>query len=405
MKNVLTTAATVLSVMMASAQTNGVKELTPTRIETLSFSTTEEANFNKWHELIQKEDRTKEENEFVKKGFDKYDETMYSYWETPPGSAACSWYCAGGPSKVLASSALKDQGGITYSGKNAHDFSYNKAWVEGVEGYGIGEYLLYKFPTNSPRVTKIIIANGYVKSMKTWKENSRVKKLLMYYNDKPYAILKLEDSCSEQYFVLGDTLGVIDYNLPMYNNDDKGMSLKFEILEVYKGDKYDDTAISELYFSGVDVHCLVAGTVIRMADGSGKNIESIRNGDAVLTYMPENGKFEASTVKNVVSARHSNLVTYSFESGNSITCTMDHPFMLSDKSWVSYSPEKTKVYSGFDSVRKVEISDKFMTTGNYEVLSGITVIDDEETTYTITLLDKGNTFVANGVVVGVESLK
>jgi hypothetical protein len=25
-------------------------------------------------------------------------------------------------------------------------------------------------------------------------------------------------------------------------------------LEVYKGDKYDDTAITEIYFDGIDVH-------------------------------------------------------------------------------------------------------------------------------------------------------
>jgi len=30
--------------------------------------------------------------------------------------------------------------------------------------------------------------------------------------------------------------------------------MKFEILEVFKGDKYDDTAISEIYFDGIDVH-------------------------------------------------------------------------------------------------------------------------------------------------------
>jgi len=30
--------------------------------------------------------------------------------------------------------------------------------------------------------------------------------------------------------------------------------LKFEILEVYKGSKYNDTAITEIYFDGIDVH-------------------------------------------------------------------------------------------------------------------------------------------------------
>lgn len=30
--------------------------------------------------------------------------------------------------------------------------------------------------------------------------------------------------------------------------------MKFKILDVYKGDKYDGTAITEIYFDGIDVH-------------------------------------------------------------------------------------------------------------------------------------------------------
>lgn len=30
--------------------------------------------------------------------------------------------------------------------------------------------------------------------------------------------------------------------------------LRFEIMEVYKGEKYDNTVITELYFDGIDVH-------------------------------------------------------------------------------------------------------------------------------------------------------
>ncbi|WP_449508538.1 hypothetical protein [Dawidia soli] len=30
--------------------------------------------------------------------------------------------------------------------------------------------------------------------------------------------------------------------------------MKFEILEVYEGAKYDDTVISEIFFDGIDVH-------------------------------------------------------------------------------------------------------------------------------------------------------
>lgn len=33
-----------------------------------------------------------------------------------------------------------------------------------------------------------------------------------------------------------------------------GWTLQFEIVAVYPGAKYEDTAITEIYFDGIDVH-------------------------------------------------------------------------------------------------------------------------------------------------------
>jgi hypothetical protein len=85
-----------------------------------------------------------------------------------------------------------------------------------------------------------------VKSEKAWKNNSRVKKLRMYYNDQPYAVFHLQDSRTLQIFDVG-TLGYHDDTKPDW-------TLKFEILEVYPGSGCDDTVISELYSDGIDVH-------------------------------------------------------------------------------------------------------------------------------------------------------
>ena len=70
---------------------------------------------------------------------------------------------------------------------------------------------------------------------------------VMYYNDEPYAILNLKDTRDCQIFDVG-TLGYEDKsNAPAW-------TIKFEIMEVYPGDKYQDTAITEIYFDGIDVH-------------------------------------------------------------------------------------------------------------------------------------------------------
>ena len=158
-------------------------------------------------------------------------------------SGNCSWYCGGQIDSVTASSALADR----YAAEKAHDFSIVTAWVEGEEGNGVGEYLRYSFPGTCPRITTVLIHNGYVKNWEVWYDNARVKRLLMYYNDEPYAILNLQDTMSLQSFDVG-VLGYED------KDSAPAWSIKFEILEVYPGKKYEDTAITEIYFDGIDVH-------------------------------------------------------------------------------------------------------------------------------------------------------
>lgn len=159
-------------------------------------------------------------------------------------SANCSWYCGGQIDSVTASSAL----GEKYAADNAHDFSIVTAWVEGVEGNGEGEYVKYSFPGTCPRITTVLIHNGYVKNWDVWRDNGRVKKLLMYYNDKPYVVLNLNNTMHLQRFEVG-ILGHEERS-----EASPAWSIKFEILEVYPGKKYEDTAITEIYFDGIDVH-------------------------------------------------------------------------------------------------------------------------------------------------------
>ena len=168
-----------------------------------------------------------------------YVEVVENAWDIIDGG--CSWYCGGGNYKIKASSSLGD----SYKAEFANDLSYKTAWVEGKKDEGIGEYLEYYFKNDSPRITEIIISNGYMKSEETWKNNNRVKKLKLYVNGVPFGILNLKDSRTDQYFSVG-TLG--------HNKNGTDLILKFEILEVYKGSKYNDTTITEIYFDGIDIH-------------------------------------------------------------------------------------------------------------------------------------------------------
>ncbi|GAA3967905.1 hypothetical protein GCM10022407_12540 [Hymenobacter antarcticus] len=194
-------------------------------------------------ELLKKEKLTSTEQKELDILLEKYGEVVESMWDIVDGG--CSWYCGGGNYEVKSSSSLNSEKGIKYQAKNANDLNYRTAWVEGKPDEGVGEYLEYYFKNNSPRITEIIISNGYMKSETAWKNNNRVKKLKLSVNGKPFGILNLEDSKSDQKFKLG-TFG--------HNKNGTDLILRFEIVEVYKGGKFNDTAITEIYFDGIDVH-------------------------------------------------------------------------------------------------------------------------------------------------------
>lgn len=235
-----------------------IKELYPNSVEIINLSLEGEREFlkNKDEYILISDKLSKGMNyddltEKEKSIFSNYSETIEGYWEII--GSGCSWYCGGGTKKVTASSFLKAQGENNYKPQNAHDLNFKNAWVEGTKGYGIGEYLLYTFSGSSPRINEIIVVNGYVKSKTAWENNSRVKKLKVYLNNKPYAILNLKDSRSSQSFKVEPIGNGNRDNLKMLETQ-PDWTLKFEILEVYKGLKYDDVVISEIYFDGLDVH-------------------------------------------------------------------------------------------------------------------------------------------------------
>jgi hypothetical protein len=136
-----------------------------------------------------------------------------------------------------------------YVARNIQDIDPTTAWVEGVKGDGIGETI--SFYTNKGHnqgeaflIDSIGIINGYAKSPATFKNNGRVKKLFIRfdvdndyepeYNKPLVKPVMLSDSPDMQ---------IIRFKTPI-----KATDIEFKIAEVYKGEKFDDTAISEVKF-------------------------------------------------------------------------------------------------------------------------------------------------------------
>lgn len=396
-------------ILVAQTAMGQLKELQPATVTPLALSADGEKAFNEAVALFQKiDDKLAAGTKYddltpaEKKAYSEVDETQSDYWASI--GDGCSWYCGDGPKKVTASSYLKAQGTNTYEAKNAHDFSYKNAWVEGVAGTGIGEYLEYTFGAAAPRVTDIIIANGFVKSQTAWTNNARVKKLKMYVNNKPYAILNLKDERALQTFKV-EPLGSANREDLSKLQGKPDWTLKFEIMEVYKGLKYDDTVIAELFFDGLDVHCFAKGTQIQMADKSTRNIEDLNVGDQISYFDFESQELKVTTIQKLESVVHHGLVTYQFESGLTITSTQDHPYQLLNKGWASLNPERSAQYEGFEKILKIEPGDLFITVNGPERLTAITHVPGHQQTFTISKLSVGNNFIANGLVVGVETIQ
>lgn len=382
-----------------------IKEVNPTSTRLLDLNAADEKEFNKnyeacdiiWEKMtngLKEEDLTQQQKNILS----KCDETMAGYWNIL--EEGCNWYCGGGPKEVTASSHLKSQGNNTYNPDNAHDLSYETAWVEGVAGYGIGEHLVYTFEGASPRITEINVVNGYVKSKSAYENNSRVKKLKVYLDNKPFVILNLKDIRGVQSFKFKPIGG--DWKI---GQDLPDRTMKFEILEVYKGLKYDDVAITEIYFDGIDVHCFAKGTKIQLADNSTQNIEDLKIGDSVAYMDLETNQIKSAKIEKLENVFHHGLVTYKFESGLEITATQDHPFRTENKGWASLKPDNSKYYKGFDAIEKINIGDIFVKSNGTDKLISIDFLEGHQETYTISKLSSGDNFIANGLVVGIEELK
>lgn len=134
---------------------------------------------------------------------------------------------------ISVSSTLVEKGKSSdfYSSNNLMDNSY-KSWVEGVDGDGIGESISFEF--ESPIDIKSIgIRNGYG-DLRFYFANNRVKHLEVYINDSYKTCFRLADSY-DSYI----------YSFLRYENVKK---ITFKIKDVYKGTKYHDTCLNEIYF-------------------------------------------------------------------------------------------------------------------------------------------------------------
>jgi len=151
------------------------------------------------------------------------------------------------------------------------DNDLSTAWVEGVKGEGIGEWVMTPVNGNYQSLyydneiaTKKIslrlnIFNGFCKNTSTFKNNNRVKKAKIRLYEVPLRLGQHETVALEEPYITFETyIELVDSNTEQkfyfnfypkasYSDGFLCLFIQLTILEVYPGEKYNDTCISELH--------------------------------------------------------------------------------------------------------------------------------------------------------------
>jgi hypothetical protein len=164
-----------------------------------------------------------------------------------------------------------------YGGVNLYDGNFSTAWVEGIKGDGIGQAIWVSIPDNCKTIS---ILNGYGKSPALFSNNNRVKRLKLtcyaginpsgYVTENDLWGYKMQLFPKEAYLDLKDLQTLQTFIMPFSDNELSDFKLKvlarfpkdfkeeinkvhlflrLEIESVFKGLKWSDTCISELFFS------------------------------------------------------------------------------------------------------------------------------------------------------------
>jgi len=156
----------------------------------------------------------------------------------------CSLGCAIGWDFDV-SSYLEPQGDNTYGPENLGDCDFSTAWIEGEEGYGISESIIISFdmPEEMENLNfdGIDFINGYAKSATAWEHNSRVKTFKVWLNETFQFYIRLLDTAWPQQATFYP-----DHTIYLNPGD----IVYLDIVDVYEGRKYEDTAITEMNLYG-----------------------------------------------------------------------------------------------------------------------------------------------------------
>ncbi len=290
--------------------------------------------------------------------------------------------CAQGVTPTQASSTLEAQGGKSYSISNLSDNDPMTAWVEGVAGYGIGEW----FEVKAQGLNEIY--NGYQATPISWNNNSRVERFKIYWNGVAHCFLDLKDEMGYQRF---------DLNIPQ-SPQDSLYTFRLEIVSVYKGAKWDDVAISHLEYA---LCCFSTTTQLASFGVTFVEASTVKSGSEILAYDLERDSVHSSIVESKASQQHVSLLRIS-AGGKMIEVTPEHPLYVKDRGFISMIRlrEETpgKSYEELVGNFQVKLWDSQKNESYFATIDSIEKLEGDFQTITIRHLSEGSMYIANGFI-------
>ncbi len=137
------------------------------------------------------------------------------------------------PLSATASSTLPASTKYSYDAANVLDDSPDTAWVEGVRGSGVNEWIMVATTSGeNALLSEISILNGYQRTDDTYYANGRIKDIQIEFSDGSLIHHTLPDSTDWQ-------------RVPLMQQVETS-TIKIIIKSVYAGSTYEDTCIGEV---------------------------------------------------------------------------------------------------------------------------------------------------------------
>lgn len=155
--------------------------------------------------------------------------------------------------------------------------------------------------------------------------------------------------------------------------------------------------------SRFETTCFVEGTKISLPGGRTMNIESVEEGQEILSVNPKTMEIEIDTVLEIPPIIKSyRKIQMSISNGESVEFSPAHPFWVVGKGWSVFDMEEAEHELEF-SVSKIEKGDTILVLEGYDLIE-YEVVDlfdtgEEVKMYNLEHVAKNHSFFANGILV------